>query len=247
MSAGIQSGSRPARQATAPNGDARSWGAWERLALAWISLALLSLVPVTMLLQGVFPVFTLVWLVVPFVVLLRTHDASHVGIRPLPWHSLVAVTAINCAGLLVLYALCEPWSHAYAALIHRALAEKPVDVTFGWLVRATGVTGWTAMLVMSGLVTIFAEEIFFRGWLLLSLRRRMSALSANVMQAVLFTIPQSLAAIVISGTQGLVYVVVYSWLAVGIVGGWAALRTRSIWPSLISATLCNFILTAWLR
>ena len=218
-----------------------------RLALAWISAALLSLVPVTILLQGAFPLFTVLWLVVPLVVLLRTHNASSLGIRPVPWRTLVAVTMLNLAGLLVLYALCESWSQAYAALIHRVLARKPVDVTFGWLVRVAGVGGWTGMLLMSGLVTIFAEELFFRGWLLLSLRRRMSPLRANVLQATLFTIPQSLAAIVISGTQGLVYAVVYSWLANGMVGGWAALHTRSIWPSLISATLCNFMLTAWLR
>ena len=44
--------------------------------------------------------------------------------------------------------------------------------------------------------------------------------------------------------QAVVWIVVYSWLAVGVVGGWAAARTRSIWPSLIAATLTNLVLTA---
>jgi membrane protease YdiL (CAAX protease family) len=36
----------------------------------------------------------------------------------------------------------------------------------------------------------------------------------------------------------------YTWLSVGIIGGWAASRTESIWPSLISAALCNLVLVA---
>jgi len=40
------------------------------------------------------------------------------------------------------------------------------------------------------------------------------------------------------------YVLVYTWLAIGMVAGWAASRTGSIWPGLISATLCNLVLVA---
>jgi len=36
----------------------------------------------------------------------------------------------------------------------------------------------------------------------------------------------------------------YSWLAVGVIGGWAA-RTQSIWPSLASATIWNAIMIVW--
>jgi hypothetical protein len=43
---------------------------------------------------------------------------------------------------------------------------------------------------------------------------------------------------------GALYAVVYSWLAVGVIGGWAAARTKSIFPSLTAATLFNLILTA---
>jgi membrane protease YdiL (CAAX protease family) len=66
-----------------------------------------------------------------------------------------------------------------------------------------------------------------------------------LIQAALFTLPQLLAALLLSPLQGVVFAVVYSWLGVGVVGGWAAARTQSIWPSLASATLWNMIMIAW--
>lgn len=100
------------------------------------------------------------------------------------------------------------------------------------------------MIGFSGLVTIFGEELFFRGWLLQALRQRMNKNLAILVQAVLFTVPQALAGLLLAPVQGVVYVVIYSLVAVGLVGGWAASRTRSIWPSLASATLWNALLIA---
>jgi hypothetical protein len=34
------------------------------------------------------------------------------------------------------------------------------------------------------------------------------------------------------------------WIIIPLIGGWAAARTGSIWPSLLSATLCNLGLAA---
>lgn len=59
----------------------------------------------------------------------------------------------------------------------------------------------------------------------------------------LFTLPQLLPALLMPVPQALLYSVIYSWLTVGIIGGWAAERTSSIFPSLVSATLLNFVLT----
>ena len=101
------------------------------------------------------------------------------------------------------------------------------------------------MLLYSGLVTIFAEELFFRGWLLQLLQRRVSKGWAIAIQAALFTVPQLLAALMLSPVQAAVYAAVYSFLAIGLVGGWAAARTQSIWPSLAAATLWNVIMIAW--
>lgn len=46
--------------------------------------------------------------------------------------------------------------------------------------------------------------------------------------------------------EGILYVVVYAWLTIGIVGGWAAARTGSIWPSLVTATVGNLVLVGLL-
>jgi len=87
--------------------------------------------------------------------------------------------------------------------------------------------------------------LFFRGWLLGLLHRRMSKSWAVGIQAVLFTLPQLLASFLLTPVQVVIYAVVYSWLAVGVIGGWAAARTQSIWPSLASAVIWNALMVAW--
>ena len=102
------------------------------------------------------------------------------------------------------------------------------------------------MLLYSGLVTIFGEELFFRGWLLQIFQQWMNNAWAILLQAILFSLPQLMAALLLSPMQGLIYASVYCWLGVGIIGGWAAARTQSIWPSLVSATIWNLIMVAWI-
>ena len=221
----------------------KRWSWAERLSVAWVALALLLLYPASSLLQGAFPVFTLLWLVVPLVVVLRSKDARQVGIRPIRWSEYFTVSAINLGTLLLIALAIEPWSHTYQALIRGATSAGQPDTTFAWLVRYDGILAWGGMLLFSGLVTIFAEELFFRGWLLQLLQRHIGRTWAIVLQALLFTVLQGIAALLLLPIQGLLYVVVYSWLGIGMVGGWAAARTQSIWPSLTAAVLFNFILT----
>jgi membrane protease YdiL (CAAX protease family) len=76
------------------------------------------------------------------------------------------------------------------------------------------------------------------------LSKRWGNIWAIIIQATLFVIPNSLVALVIPPLQGILYVTVYTWLSIGLIGGWAAARTRSIWPSLISATVCNLVFVA---
>ena len=133
----------------------------------------------------------------------------------------------------------EPWSHTYQMLISEAISSPRPDTTFGWIVLFPGVPGWLAFIFFAGFVSLFAEEFFFRGWLLNWLKRRMSEKPAILMQATIFTIPQALAALLLPPTQGLLYVFIYSLIAIGLIGGWVASRTQSIWPSLLSATIYN--------
>jgi membrane protease YdiL (CAAX protease family) len=226
-----------------PGQAARRWGGAELLLALWVALALVTLVVVTGLLQAAFPIFTVVWLVVPLVAVLRSRDAGASGFRTVTSRRFLTTTAITLGGILLLGGLCEAWSHTYGTLVAKAVHGESLDSTFAWLVRYEGLPAWSGLLLYSGLVTIFGEELFFRGWLLQVLLKRLRPAGAIAIQALLFTVPQALAALLLPPLQGVLYVVIYSWLAIGMLGGWAAWRTQSIWPSLAAATLFNLIIT----
>jgi len=223
----------------------KKWGSAESVLVTWVGLAMVISILATFILRGSFPIFTLLWLIVPLLVVIRTHDAGRVGFIRISWRMFLGTTAINLALLLLVSLIFEPWAHSYQALVNGAISSSPPDTTFAWLVRFTGVPAWGGLLLYSGLVTIFSEELFFRGWLLQSLRGKMNKPWAIVIQAALFTIPQLLAAFLLAPSKGLVYAILYSFLGIGTIGGWAASRTQSIWPSLVSATVWNLILVAW--
>lgn len=212
----------------------------------WCFLALAALLPVTNLLHGTFPIFTVLWLLVPLIVVVFSKDSGKVGFRAIPRGELVRVTVLNLGGLFLVMLLVEPWSHTYQMLIESALSTQPPDTTFAWLLRFNRMSALGGMFFYSGLVTLFGEELFFRGWLLQFLLIRWGRLWAVTFQALLFTLPNLLVTFVLPPIQGILYALVYTFLGIGIIGGWAASRTQSIWPSLISATIANFLFVAWL-
>ncbi len=222
---------------------ARSWGKTETLSLVWISAAILAAIGISTWLKGAFPSFTLLWLIPPLASLLLGRSARRLGIGPLPWRDYIRWTLILLAAFALLMALFEPWSHTYRALVSMAVASAPLDITFGWLVWFPGLPGYVGLLLFSGLVTIFAEEVFFHGWLLQALLRKMRPVWAVLLTAALMTLPQALVVLVLPLRQGLLYVLVYSFLEIGVIGGWSAARTRTIWPVLTAAVLTNFVLT----
>jgi membrane protease YdiL (CAAX protease family) len=212
----------------------------------WAAVALVALLPVTLALDGSFPIFTVVWVLVPVIVVLRTKDATRIGFRSVPTSLLLQTTAINLGLFFALMLAFEPWSHTYERLLEFVVSTQPLDTTFAWLVRLPRPPALAAMAVYSGLVTLFGEELFFRGWLLQALRSRTGTPSAIILQATLFAIPNTLVAFALPLPEGILYVVVYAWLTIGIVGGWAAARTGSIWPSLVTATVGNLVLVGLL-
>jgi membrane protease YdiL (CAAX protease family) len=220
------------------------WKSPELVFTAWTLLALIILLPITQLLKGSFPIFTVVWIIIPLIVVWQTKDASKIGFRAISWSELTRITVINLGGLLILMLLFEPWSHTYEKLLELVLSSQAPDTTFAWLLRFPRLPALAAMTLYSAFVTLFGEELFFRGWLLQLLHRKVGAFWAVVLQAIIFVVPNLLVALVLPSIQGILYVLIYTWLAIGILGGWAASRTGSIWPSLISATLCNLVLVA---
>lgn len=219
----------------------RKWGTAETIALIWLVLALAALAVLPIVLDTGLPVFGYIWLVVPLIALLVKRDADHIGMGAAPLGDVLKTAGIALGALMVVWLIFEPWSNVYRSLLMLAL-EDP-DVTFTWLTRFGGVPGWLGMFLTTGLLTIFGEELFFRGWLLHVLQKRMGMWWAIALQAALFSLPQAIVALFFPPLQAVLYIFVYAWLAIGVIGGWAAARTGTIWPSLIAATLSNLILS----
>jgi membrane protease YdiL (CAAX protease family) len=213
------------------------------LGFLWITAALVAAALVAVWLDCALPIFTFIWLVVPLVALIRHGDARRVGIGRVGLRLLGRTTTVAALAVTALIVAVEPWSGTYGQLVEKALSADPLDTTFGWLVRFDGAGAWAGFILFSGLVTIFAEELFFRGWLLQLLGRHARPSRAIVIQAALFSLLQTLAALQLSPLQASLYVVVYAFAVVGVIGGYAAWRTASIWPSLAIATTLNALLT----
>ncbi len=213
------------------------------LALLWILAAIFGSIGVSTLMNGAFPFFTLLWLIPSLTALLLGQGAQRLGMGPIPRREYVRTTLILLVGFALLMVAFEPWSHTYRMLVSLAVSSTPPDTTFGWLVWFPGLPGYAGMLLYSGLVTIFAEEVFFHGWLLQALLRIMRPVWAVLLAAALLTLPQAILVLVLPPLQGGLYIVVYSFLEIGVIGGWSAARTRSIWPVLTAAVLTNFMLT----
>jgi membrane protease YdiL (CAAX protease family) len=218
------------------------WKPREIVFLLWGFLGLAATIAATIFLDGSFPVFTWIWILIPMLVVAKTRDAGRVGFRKIAWRELILVSAVTLAVLLAIMLAFEPWSHTYQKLVQAALSQPQPDTTFAWLLRFPRLSALGGMLAYSGFVTLFGEELFFRGWLLQLFQKRWGAVRAVFLQAVLFTVPNLLVAFVLPPMQGVLYPLIYTWLGIGMVGGWAASRTGSIWPSLISAALCNLVL-----
>ncbi|MDG5777413.1 CPBP family intramembrane glutamic endopeptidase [Haloarculaceae archaeon H-GB2-1] len=187
------------------------------------------------------PIFQMFWLIVPLISLVRHRDTDRVGFRiPDRGQGLQATIAAGIAYAILLI-LVEPWSGVYDRLL--ALALEGPDPTFAWLVRLDGVGGWVGLALFSGFVTLYSEELFFRGWLIQALNRRTKPRVAVAGQAVVFTIFQSIPIFFFAPLQAALYLLVYAF-GLGVILGVAAQRTQSIWPGLAVVTVANLVLTA---
>ncbi|MDP4145479.1 MAG: CPBP family intramembrane metalloprotease [Bacillota bacterium] len=216
-------------------------GKKEKLFILWAVSALFLVIIISTFFGTSFPMFTIIWISVPLIAVIRKKDASITGFRQVPINELIKFTLINLGLTLLIYGIFEPWSHTYQELLKIITGSRTPDVTFIWLTKYSGTKAWLSMLLFSGFVTLFGEEIFFRGWLLQYLKKRINTNWAIIIQSAIFIIPNTLVAFFMIPLQGVLYTVIYTGVAIGIVGGWTAKRTNSIWPSLISASIVNLL------
>jgi membrane protease YdiL (CAAX protease family) len=217
-------------------------GKKERLFIVWAVSSLLLVILVSIYYKTSFPIFTIIWISIPLGVVIRKKDAGAIGFRAIPINEFIKYTLLNLGLTLLIIGLFEPWSHTYQKLLELIIDSETADVTFVWLTKYSGMKSWLSMLLFSGFVTLFAEEVFFRGWLLQYFKERTNYYSAIIIQAVFFILPNTVVAFFMLPSQGIIYAVIYAGLAIGIVGGWTTKCTNSIWPSLVSASIVNLIL-----
>ena len=222
----------------------KTWTLQETLALIWF-LAATAIAFFFALWQNLsLPIFTVLFLAVPLVNLIINQDAQQIGMGKIKFKILLKWTGINLGALILVYAIFEPWSGAYAFLLEEATAPTSSDPTFALLRLVDGLGGWAAMFLFTALISIFAEELFFRGWLQNLLRPKVGNLWANVIQAAIFTLPQLIVALIMpSPIMGLVYGLIYAFGAIGLINGWVVSRAGAIWPNLLAASLMNLILS----
>ncbi|HKL13480.1 MAG TPA: CPBP family intramembrane glutamic endopeptidase [Halanaerobiales bacterium] len=107
--------------------------------------------------------------------------------------------------------------------------------TYIWLIVSL-------IFLITFFITIFGEELFFRGLLFKKLKSKAGLIWAVIIQTALFALPNSIIAFFMPSINSIIYIFVYAFLAVGCVGSYTAAKTDSIWASLISASVMNVIL-----
>ncbi|MCF8009555.1 MAG: CPBP family intramembrane metalloprotease [Halanaerobiales bacterium] len=213
----------------------------KKLTYFWIVISLVLLIAIIVIMETSLPIFTMFWLIVPLIVLTRNNEEK-IGIKKISIFDLLKYTTIHFLLLSIIYLCFEPWSGAYQLLIEIAVRAKPSDPTFVWLSANTNLSSYLIMFLVTIFITIFGEELFFRGFIYQYFKAKRASIQAIIIQAVFFTLPNLIVTLMMPLVQGLVYLIVYAFLGVGCIGGYTAYKTDSIWPSLISASLINLIL-----
>lgn len=214
----------------------------ERVFLVWTILATILAIGISVYYKASLPIFTLIWLIVPIIVVLKKRDAKVVGFRKVKFKKLIKYTLINLITTLIIILVIELLTNTYKDLVEIAVYETDFDVTFHWLNELNGYYGYIVMFLVSTLITIFGEELFFRGYLIQLFKRKFNVKTAIILQAILFSLPHTILAFYMGWINGLILVLGYGVLIYGIIGGWTAHKTNSIWPGLITANINNLIL-----
>ncbi len=114
----------------------------------------------------------------------------------------------------------------------RTLAPLLAASTGEWLLKLIQVTP-----------SPIAEEIMFRGFVLPQLSRRTDFFTANLLQAILFTAMHWPNWLWTKGWKPEVLAASISVLAIGLLLGWLARRTNSIWPGVMVHIANNFLVS----
>ena len=181
--------------------------------------------------------------------LLQAHPLVAVAILQIGLHFGLSYAFVRWTKAPDLWPLGRPWmKEAYpAAILFGLLTWVGVSIPLAWIVgmlvpgqdaaakaleSQLDLSGVPLPLVLIALAVLpaIAEELAFRGVVLGALRRRMSTTGALVLQAILF---------------GLLHGSLFRLLPTAVLGlflGLLAVRSRSLWPSIVAHALNNAVL-----
>ena len=205
----------------------------------WIVSSLGTLFYLSNLYKTEVPVFTLVWLALAFLVVLLASDAKYVGFAGAKFSEFMLVLFLNILLLSLVFIVLEPLSGSFREAINNFRGETLFYPSYYLLSQFSGIKGLLAYFICNLFIIIFAEEIFFRGFLIQYAELKLNKFWGVLIQAFLFLIFILILDIDLPPVQNYIFLVGYTFLGRGIIGGWAAARTNSIWPSLISVSVVH--------
>lgn len=212
--------------------------------LIWLTMAFLVTLLVFIYKNVDFPLFSMIWLMVS--ILLGLNQRGEIlGFDQGSLKSTLKLSGLFLGVSWILIGFTEYFTGSYGALIDLIQETGSRDMSFSWLRDSRGMLNYLYFFLFTFFISIFAEEAFFRGYLLKLLEDKYNKNIAIVLQAILFSLPQFIVAFMMVPLEGISFVVVYSFFIYGLLSGYFAQKAGNIWPGLIVASFNNFLLTMW--
>lgn len=183
------------------------------------------------------PVFTLIWLSLSFLVVLISGESKYVGFSKVKLGDFLWVLILNLIFLGTLFVVLEPLSNTFQIIVERSLRNAAADPIYYWFTRYNDLSGLLGFALTNLFIVLFAEELFFRGFLIQYISLKINKFWGVLLQAFLFLGFIVILEYNLPPVENYIFLIAYTFFGRGIIGGWAASRTDSIWPSLISTSL----------
>ncbi|HKL13718.1 MAG TPA: CPBP family intramembrane glutamic endopeptidase [Halanaerobiales bacterium] len=203
----------------------------------WIIFALGALFYFSNLFGTDIPPFTLIWLVLPFLAVLISGENKIVGFCKVKFSEFMLVLLLNIIFMGIVFVILEPLSGTYKIIIDKALRTNPLDPAFYWISQYKDWSGVLGFFLINIFIIIFAEELFFRGLLIQYIGLKLNTFWGVLISSFLFLFFIVILNYNLPPVENYILLVGYTFFGRGIIGGWAAARTGTIWPSIITSSL----------
>lgn len=210
--------------------------------LVWMLFALFAAFSIYIIEDVDFPLYTTIWILISMVIYLTKEvDILRVDSqnRRITMISIISFIVLSWLVMLIV----EAYTSTYGELIHLIQAAGSKDIVFHWITLSRTNGNYALFFLFSFIVTIFAQEAFFRGYLLRVLEEKYDEWLANILQAILFCLPHIITGLMFPVLQGFIYIIGYVFLLYGLLSGFFAQKAGNIWPGLIAASTNNLLLT----